>query len=212
MPRKLSKLTDDDWNADGTLRDKHSFRTPLMMADSNNTRRRTLDAAAFRPGFRGVTTLDDTTGDAAGDAADRAERRQLMYEMYDHEVQNAYKNPGHTADYFDTYDAVRGDGETDPISGAHVGDLCTVRSGAGQYGAEGSPGHMVMIENVGLTCVADTVRTSAFAEVDAKTFASAHNRTASRDSGDALLRHRQTMNELYAARDAELRDAWRNPK
>jgi hypothetical protein len=38
--------------------------------------------------------------------------------------------------------------------GAQVGMACTIRSGAGRFGAEGSPGHLKMVDGK-LVCVAD---------------------------------------------------------
>jgi hypothetical protein len=61
---------------------------------------------------------------------------------------------------YDAYDeslttAFRDKPKAPPTAGGQmVGDICTVRSGGGAFGPEGSPGHLQMIKGA-LVCVAD---------------------------------------------------------
>ena len=80
------------------------------------------------------------------------------------------------------------------LVGCQVGDLCTVRGGAGVYGVEGSPGHLRAIDGT-LVCVGDDVTTAAVAAV-------------STDASKVTADHATKMEGLYQARDAELRQQY----
>jgi hypothetical protein len=79
--------------------------------------------------------------------------------------------------------------------GQPVGSACTVRSGAGRYGIEGSPGTMRMIDGE-LHCVADDRRDDI--------------RSDSRRDDGSHRDHRQVMDAIYNQIDAERSQAWRS--
>jgi hypothetical protein len=104
-----------------------------MMADSiSGQPRRTLDTSAFRPGFRGPTTATMTDADVA--AAKKIDR---AYKIYDFIVKNAWRGPGSDVEMDRLYEDA-GAGEHGEQRSAQAGDVCTVRSGAGRFGPEGS--------------------------------------------------------------------------
>jgi hypothetical protein len=78
-----------------------------------------------KPGFRISNTIT---------------RDRLIYDAYDAAAEVAYKNVG---------------GVESEVGGQREGDTCTVQSGQGLYGPEGSPGHLRMVEGE-LVCVADS--------------------------------------------------------
>jgi hypothetical protein len=75
--------------------------------------------------------------------------------------------------------------------GQSLGSACTVRSGAGRYGVEGSPGTIMRIDGE-LHCVADD-RASDIRS----------------DSHSDHRDHKQTMDQIYNQIDAERSQAWR---
>ena len=156
------------WTEDGRLRDGIAIRIPVHLMDS--TSKEVHDAALLsfnsrhRPGFR--VAQRDAVDDFFGDA------RQQAYDAYDREKSREWIGDGDRDDR-----GPHGFGETG-MSGPQVGDTCTVRSGKGDYGAEGSRGTMQMVGGV-LTCVADPV-----------------------DDAKSMQDHRARMQKLYAARDA----------
>ena len=76
-----------------------------------------------RPGFRTADNIDNTL-------------RQKAYDSHQNYIENAWRADA-----------------TGEMQGPKPGDPCTVRSGAGKFGPEGSRGTMQMINGV-LTCVA----------------------------------------------------------
>jgi hypothetical protein len=181
----MRRPTDDDFNPDGTLKDKRSFRTPLMMADSNNARRRTLDAAAFRPGFRTAAAVDASIDDDA--FADALDARDQAYRDYDERVSSAWLD---SAD--DTFDKTMRvlarwqdamDAETN--EGGVEGDACTVRN-AEFPDDQGSPGHIRMYRGR-LVCTPDEPKSKDAATIDAREAA-------------------------YQQYDREIADAWRTAR
>ncbi len=101
----------DDFDENGVLKDAHSFRVPMLMADSNRARRRTLDASASLPGFRSPTstTMTDAELVKAARKIDRA------YKQADFIARHAWRGPDADADEMDAlYDAeVGGDDDDD---------------------------------------------------------------------------------------------------
>ena len=78
------------------------------------------------------------------------------------------------------------------FAGAQAGDLCTVRSGRGAFGPEGSPGHLRAIGNA-LICCADGYERIKHDQPD-------------------LATADQIKEVVYRQYDAELRDQWRRAK
>jgi hypothetical protein len=157
----MRPITDDDFDERGILKDRRSFRVTMTMADSGNRCPARLrdgggNAVGRRPGF----------------VVDAAVRRDLsFYDQYDAEVGEAWKNNPPT-----------GAGERE-FAGGRFGDACTVKSGGGRFGAEGSRGTLQLVEGE-LVCVADSNRS------------------------DAMIR--DTREAAYQAYDADLQNAWRN--
>jgi hypothetical protein len=77
---------------------------------------------------------------------------------------------------------------------ALAGDVCTVSTGGGKYGPEGSRGRVKMVNGV-LTCVADHMRAGGSSDP--------------RDAAITARDHQRVMSELYARLDAETSQAWR---
>jgi hypothetical protein len=140
MARTFRQTADDDdfEIVDGVkiLRDRRSLRVPLHLMDATQrdvrrggaavvdaTRQPTFDARRHRPGFRTADNIDNTL-------------RQKAYDSYQNYIENAWRADA-----------------TGEMQGPKPGDPCTVRSGAGKFGPEGSRGTMQMINGV-LTCVA----------------------------------------------------------
>ncbi len=151
-------LRDSDFDELGRLRnpkevlgDGERLKVPLRFADAaDNTRRRTLDAALHRPGFR-TGTVDDAAVDRVEDA----------YEEYEATLRDAWKHS--TDDAFDRWlDAVA---ETTNEGGVE-GDACTVRNAA-YPDDQGSPGHLKM-RNGKMVCVPDKPKSKDAATIDAR--------------------------------------------
>ena len=108
--------------------------------------------------------------DADADATRRTARNRI-YDEYDAAIAEEFKKPS------------TGVGSHGFI-GAQAGDLCTVRAGGGQYGPEGSAGHLRLIDGE-LLCIADGFR------------------------ADSPARDVSKTKEAYSAYDAEVASAWK---
>ena len=166
-------INDEDFNPDGTLKDKHSMRVPLRMADSATVRDRLSalhDSSAYRPGFRNSTTttgLSDAEMKAADTRLDHALKLRSFQDRHAWRGPEFWQSPecdalfdsevGDDPDEDTPDDGSRNDPETGfgerGARGPQEGDACTVREGRGKYGPEGAAGVWVDIPNVGLTCV-----------------------------------------------------------
>lgn len=124
---------DNAFDDRGVLKDGRTLRVPMKMMDAADLPKvRDADGGALaQPGF---TRRDDVT-----DAT--ALMRQVLYDTYDKEVSERWKNPPA---------GIASHG----LVGARAGDLCTVRSGGGRFGREGADGHLRAIDDE-LVCVAD---------------------------------------------------------
>jgi hypothetical protein len=168
MARTL-RYNDDD---DDVLRDGKNFRVPLKLMDAFARELRAADddaAAGHRPGYR--------IGDAASSGD---ERTTNIYDAYDNAIAKAWRDKPAEA-------------KPSTAGGAQqVGDICTVRSGGGAFGPEGSPGHLQMIKGA-LTCVADPE----------------FRQQSNAATGDAAPLNDQRT-KAYDNYDQQLRDAWRS--
>ncbi len=146
-PTQRRRADDDD---DRILRDGEILRIPLQMMDaasvSNNAAaqaRRALlvDRDSYpqkcvdQPGFAHEPA--PKLRDAAASAA-----RMRAYDEYDAAQAIAYQTPN----------GINGAGSRGPV-GPTLGDICTVRGGAGRFGKEGSPGTYQRVDGE-LVCVA----------------------------------------------------------
>jgi len=139
MVAKTDQRQDDDANPfdeRGVLKDHRSYRVPMYAMDA-------LSRDVAQP-FAGVT---DATGDDGLSLhrpgfriSKTITRDRSIYDAYDSAAEVAYKNVG---------------GVESEVHGQREGDTCTVKSGQGLYGSEGSPGHLRMVEGE-LVCVADS--------------------------------------------------------
>jgi hypothetical protein len=132
----MRRINDDNLDEHGLLKDGHSLRVRMSMMDSVQTavaRQQIVDGAGRRyglhqPGYR----LNDTFSD-----------RQRIYDQYDAEKQNEWRNPP------------TGAGERGQ-RGAKVGEPCTCKGE--EYSEDfGSPGHYAPDRNGELICVPDRI-------------------------------------------------------
>jgi hypothetical protein len=129
MNRRSRHNDDDDFDERGILKDRHTFRTPMTMADGASDPCAVI-YDAHQPGP--VRSRDQSAFDA----------KERAYREREYEDANAWRNP-----------ALRVSDQSTgtPYAGARVGDLCTVRSGGTD---EGASGRFEMIDGQ-LVCVAD---------------------------------------------------------
>jgi len=177
----MRKVTDDDFDENGLLKDGHTYRVPMRMADSNSTRR-TLDAALHRPGFRAATALDDAA------LADARDAREQAYRDYDERVSTAWID---SAD--DTFDRTMRvlerlqDAADDTGEGSVEGASCTVKNDTYKNDF-GAPGHLRRDAKSGkLICVPDKPK------------------SVGKDARD----HAAVMRDVYDQYDQTIVDAWR---
>jgi hypothetical protein len=94
----MEHVTDDDFDENGILKDGHSFRVPMFMADGNSARPLITDAAGnggaalHRPGARYVSSTPHTL-----DAAEQVTLRHMRdeaYSSYDREISEQWKGAG----------------------------------------------------------------------------------------------------------------------
>lgn len=117
---------DDGFDANGVLRDRHRYHVPMKMMDAADLPK-VGDADGGSLAQPGFTCRDDAT-----DAT--ALVRQVLYDTYDKEISEQWKNqPGGVTSH--------------RFVGARVGDLCTVRSGGGSFGLGGAAGHLRSIDD-----------------------------------------------------------------
>jgi len=143
---------EDAYDENGILKDGHALVVPLRMMDAMQkdihehfSGAKITDGAFHKPGFRVSATVT---------------RDRSIYDSYDAEVASAYKNVG----------AVESE-----VRGQREGDSCTVKSGQGLYGPEGSPGHLQMVEGE-LVCVADSKLSDAMRDEREATYQAYQNR------------------------------------
>jgi hypothetical protein len=192
MARNVRQIDEDDaFDENGILRDGRSIRVHMMMRDGadhlSDLQRAVLTDAATR---EAIATRDATArsfGLRDGLALSRPGFRYNTSDTADTNREKLYD--GYQRDMGERWRGA-------DSSGQPAGAQCTVREGGGKYGAEGSPGIMQMIDGE-LRCVA-TRRDDS--------------RSDSRrdDSGSNNESHQSRMEKLYAARDADLSEAWRS--
>jgi hypothetical protein len=167
MSKTFRRIDDDD---DDILRDKEHLRVEMRALDHlrQNLATTVTDASGdsglglHRPGYR------------IADASSSAER-QRVYDKYEDDLTSAWRDKPKPP-------TRAGSG------GAQVGDICTVRAGAGAHGPGGAPGHLQLIGGE-LVCVCDPE------------FRQQGN------ASDALKEDQRA--KAYDAYDRQLRDAWR---
>jgi hypothetical protein len=180
MARNVRQIDDDDsFDENGILRDGHVARVRMMTHDGGDNltdlQRSILSDAAIKDAFamrdasaRSFGLRDGLSLSRPGfryntsDAADT--NREKLYDGYQQDMGQRWRG-------------------ADNVGQAVA---CTVRSGAGRYGMEGSPGIMRMIDGE-LRCVADD------------------------RSNDGRRDSQTTMDAEYAAYDARMTQAWRTP-
>ncbi len=216
MNRTKRRYSDDDaFDERGILKDgrRAVFRTQ-MMDGANRIARVTGSAGLGRPGYR--IPLSDSPLDALAAAT----KRQSAYDSYERALTNAWRGRG---------DAV---GESDP---SQIGAACTVYNE--QFPDDfGAPGHLRMYGGK-VVCVPD--RRNDEDELDddepddeeeqeeeeiADPTSDARRRrrryqerdpagreagTITEEDGRTVKDHQRRMDRLYAARDAEVSNAWR---
>jgi hypothetical protein len=132
----MKRVTDNDFDENGILKDGRSFRVPMFMADGTRARPLITDAsgnggfALHRPGFR------VSSSDAARDA------KQQAYESYTRDLENAWRAPA------------MHDASTETAEGQVEGAACTVRNPS-YPDDQGAPGHLRRVDGK-LICVPDT--------------------------------------------------------
>ncbi len=126
-----TRQTDDDpFDERGVLRDGRTAITSVMLRDSaDNSWRKEMDRR-FHDGHGG--SVGHRPGFVVGRSVNN-DARERAYATYDAEIGRAWAN------------APVGAGDRGQ-RGAQEGDQCTI---------DGAPGHMRMVPNVGLQCVAD---------------------------------------------------------
>lgn len=214
--RRLEWSDPEAWNSDGILKDDVSVRLPMFMIDGKmkmadvHTAMQVVNSGRYnRPGFRSGLQQD---------AAAAADARADAYLEYETRLTRAYKDArGDDPDV--------GFGENGSLD-LQVGDVCTVSTGGGKFGPEGSRGHVKMVNGV-LTCVADHLRaggsedprdsmtdarTQAYLDYDRQVslqWATGKGKPAIRDAsrGDGMT----AKAAAYQAYDESISQQWRNP-
>ena len=178
--------TDDDAFENGILKDGHVARTRMMVRDGGDNLTDTQRAILSDAAVRDALATRDATGRSFGLRDGLAlSRPGFRYDTSDTAAANRER-------LYDGYQQDMGERwRGADSSGQPEGAVCTVREGGGKYGAEGSPGIMRMIDGE-LRCVA-TRRDDSRRD----------------DSGSNNESHQSRMEKLYAARDADLSEAWR---
>jgi hypothetical protein len=77
----MQRLTDDDFDENGILKDGHSYRVPLMMRDSAGGSARLHDGRGNAVGHKPGYILSDATNDA----------RQQARDAYEHDLTTAWR-------------------------------------------------------------------------------------------------------------------------
>jgi hypothetical protein len=83
----------------------------------------------------------------AGNEQLRRQAKHRTYDVYDAAIADQWRNPNKGVD-------------SHGFVGARVGDICTVRAGAGRFGPEGASGHLRLIDDE-MICVADSFRSDS---------------------------------------------------
>jgi hypothetical protein len=184
LKRARSDEFDACFDENGKLRDGVvHVKVPMRMMDATSVPTKTVN----EPGW---VTRDSKTAKGINDA----------YSAYDAALSERWRTADGDDDDSDSADDAAmpptGAGAPIGLQGARLGAACTVKSGAGAYGIEGSPGHYRNI-NGQMVCVGDDTTTAAVAAVS---------------SGDAskvtAADHATKMEALYQQRDAELRQQY----
>ena len=243
MARRRHDDDDDNpFDQNGILKDGRSFRVPVNMADSwqadmvrslHQPQQRQSQGSALstanRPGWRIARSrsTDDQSLQIARDlGTSLLKHRQVMqqaYTDYENAASVAYKNPvGLSVADDDTSNPPTGFGSGE--FRARAGDLCTVRSGGGAFGPEGSAGHLRMV-NGALVCVADRTsidaadarRKKVTQRFDPAGRSEGYFETEEEEGDDNGRRDARSVNDRSAVEAAyqeysrDLENAWRNP-
>jgi len=197
MARRYDDTDDDSFDENGVLKDGHVARVRMTMHDGGDNltdlQRSILSDAAIKDAFATRDATARSFGLSDGLALSRPGFRHNTSDTADTNREKLY-------DGYERGMGQRWRGASDN-EGQAEGAQCTCK-GPDFPESFGSPGHMQML-NGKMVCVPDDL-----SDYDSRSDSRSNSRRD--DSGSNNESHQSRMEKLYAARDADLSQAWRS--